>query len=121
MKSSPIHAKSDKKTVKKAASATHRKDAGYSVYMVRCADGTLYTGSTNDVEKRLLAHNSSSRGAKYTKPRRPVLLAYVESFKGKNAKSQALKREYVLKRLTRSEKLSLARHAMDMINSMSLT
>jgi len=73
------------------------------VYMLRCADGTLYTGMTNDVEKRLQAHNSG-RGAKYTRSRLPVELAYKEACPGRR---EALSREAALKRLTRAEKLEL--------------
>jgi putative endonuclease len=79
----------------------------YSVYILKCADGTLYTGSTNDIDKRLQAHNESPRGARYTKARRPVSLAYTESFLGKTAKGKALKREFAIKQLTRLEKLEL--------------
>lgn len=75
----------------------------YHVYLLRCADGTLYTGFTNDLARRLAAHNAG-RGAKYTRGRRPVELVYWESFSNK---SSALKREYAIKRLSRAEKLSL--------------
>lgn len=75
----------------------------YFVYILRCADGTLYTGSTNDVEKRVAAHNAG-RGAKYTKPRLPV----AEVYRGASAdKGAALRREAQIKRLTRAEKLDL--------------
>lgn len=73
------------------------------VYMLRCVDGTLYTGWTNDVQKRLAAHNDG-RGAKYTRSRRPVLLVYEEECEDKSA---ALRREVALKRLSRAEKLKL--------------
>lgn len=73
------------------------------VYMLRCVDGTLYTGWTNDVQKRLAAHNDG-RGAKYTRSRRPVLLVYEEECEDKSA---ALRREAALKRLSRAEKLKL--------------
>ena len=53
-------------------------------YILRCADGTLYTGWTNDLEKRLAAHNAGT-GAKYTRPRRPVTLVYHEVFETKEA------------------------------------
>ena len=72
-------------------------------YIVECADGTLYTGWTNDLEKRVAAHNAGT-GAKYTKPRRPVELAYCETFA---TKQEAMRREAEIKRLTRREKLSL--------------
>lgn len=64
-------------------------------YMLKCSDGTLYTGWTNDLEKRVEAHNSG-KGAKYTKARRPVELAYYEEFE---TKEQAMKREYAIKQL----------------------
>lgn len=76
----------------------------YFVYILECADLTLYIGSTNNIEKRITAHNSSKTGAKYTKARRPVILKYSESFE---TKSDALKREHELKKLTRQEKLKL--------------
>lgn len=74
------------------------------VYIVRCSDDTLYTGYTTDLEKRITEHNGDIRGAKYTKARRPVTLVYSETF---STKSEALKREHALKKLTRAEKLSL--------------
>ena len=73
------------------------------VYMVKCADGTLYTGWTTDIEKRIHTHNTA-RGAKYTKSRLPVELFYYEEFK---TKSEALKREAAIKKLTRQQKLEL--------------
>ena len=72
-------------------------------YLLRCADGTLYCGWTNDLEKRVAAHNAGI-GAKYTKSRRPVELAYYETFP---TKQEAMRREAQIKRLTRQEKLSL--------------
>ena len=72
-------------------------------YMVRCGDGSLYTGWTYDLEKRVAAHNSG-KGAKYTKSRLPVELVYHERF---TTKEEAMSREYAIKRLTRSEKLKL--------------
>ena len=72
-------------------------------YIVKCGDGTLYTGWTNDLEKRLDAHNSG-KGAKYTKTRRPVTLAYYEEFE---TKELAMKREYAIKQLRKKEKLKL--------------
>ena len=71
--------------------------------MLKCSDGTLYTGWTNDLEKRVEAHNSG-KGAKYTKVRRPVELAYYEEFE---TKEQAMKREYAIKQLGRKEKQEL--------------
>lgn len=74
------------------------------VYMVRCADGTLYTGYTRDPERRAGVHNSG-RGAKYTAQRLPVLLVYWELC---DSRSAALKREHEIKRLTRAGKELLA-------------
>ncbi len=76
----------------------------YFVYILKCADETLYTGITNNLEKRILAHNTSKNGAKYTASRRPVSLQYSESYKNK---SLALKREAQIKKLTRKQKLLL--------------
>lgn len=73
------------------------------VYILRCADGTLYTGSTNDVEKRLSAHNSGT-GAKYTRARRPCTLVYCEECADRGA---ALRREAAVKKLRRADKLRL--------------
>ena len=76
----------------------------YFVYILQCADETLYTGCTNDLRKRLIQHNGSKRGAKYTRSRRPVVLKYSEKFKT-IAKARA--REAAIKRLTREKKLKL--------------
>lgn len=73
-------------------------------YMVRCADGTLYTGWTNCLQKRVAAHNGGKNGAKYTKTKRPVVLVYYEGFA---SKQEAMRREYEIKQLTREKKLSL--------------
>jgi putative endonuclease len=73
------------------------------VYILECSDKSLYTGITNDLERRLADHRSG-RGAKYTQTRRPLLLRYSESQESKGA---ALKREAAIKTLTRSEKLAL--------------
>lgn len=72
-------------------------------YILKCSDGTLYTGWTNDLTKRLKAHNDG-RGARYTKTRRPVVLAYYESF---SSKEEAMRREYEIKHLTRKGKEKL--------------
>lgn len=72
-------------------------------YIVKCSDETLYTGWTNDLEKRLRAHNSG-KGAKYTKNRRPVELVYFEEY---DTKQEAMKREYAIKQLPREKKSSL--------------
>lgn len=76
----------------------------YFVYILKCADGTYYTGSTNDVEKRLIKHNTHKTGAKYTRTRRPVELMYKETFE---TKPEALVRENQIKRLTRQQKEKL--------------
>lgn len=73
-------------------------------YLVRCSDGSLYAGWTNDVEKRLKSHNAGT-GAKYTRARLPVTLAYLETF---DTKSEAMKREAALKKLTHQQKEQLA-------------
>lgn len=76
----------------------------YFVYMLECADKTLYTGWTTDVEKRVVAHNTSKTGAKYTSARRPVRLVYVEECL---SRSEALMREAEIKKLSRERKLAL--------------
>jgi len=76
----------------------------YFVYILRCNDDTLYTGITTDVDRRLDEHNNSSKGAKYTKIRRPVEVVYVEELKDR---SSASKREYAIKQLSRKEKKDL--------------
>lgn len=76
----------------------------WCVYMLTCADETLYIGSTNDIERRVRQHNEAKTGAKYTKARRPVVLAYMEPAA---SMSEARKREAELKRLTRPQKLAL--------------
>ena len=70
------------------------------VYIVECSDGTFYTGWTVDLEKRIKSH-SSGKGAKYTRGRGPVKLLYYEKF---NNKSDAMKREYEIKKLNRQQK-----------------
>ena len=72
-------------------------------YMLRCADGSLYTGWTKDLEQRLQTHNAG-RGGKYTRSRLPVELVYREKFE---TKEEAMSREWHLQRLTRQEKLRL--------------
>ena len=78
--------------------------AMYFVYILECADGTLYTGCTNDLEKRLRQHNESKSGAHYTKIRRPVVLKYYEEFE---TLLKARGREAEIKRLPRKSKASL--------------
>jgi predicted GIY-YIG superfamily endonuclease len=76
---------------------------GWSVYLVRCADRTLYAGSTTSIEARVRAHNEG-RGAKYTSGRRPVSVVYLELCASRSA---AFRREHALKRLTRAQKEAL--------------
>ena len=73
------------------------------VYILRCADGTLYTGSSTDVDRRCRTHNAG-RGAKYTRSRAPVTVVFRERC---GEKSAALRREAAIKKLTRAEKLAL--------------
>ena len=75
----------------------------WKLYILRCGDGSLYTGITTDVEKRLETHRSG-KGAKYTRGRGPLELVYTEECESYSA---ALKREYAIKQLPRSEKLKL--------------
>lgn len=75
------------------------------VYIIQCKDGTLYTGWTTDVTARVNAHNEGI-GAKYTKGRGPVSLLHTEAFE---SKSDALRREMAIKKLSRAEKLDLVR------------
>ena len=77
----------------------------YWVYILRCGDGTLYTGTAADVDKRVRVHNSG-RGAKYTRSRLPVTVVYREALPDKSA---ALRREYSIKQLTRVQKCALIR------------
>ena len=74
-------------------------------YIVKCSDGSLYTGWTNDLEKRIRAHNDG-KGAKYTKSRRPVVLAYYEEFQ---TKEEAMRREWEIKQLDREQKMKMIR------------
>ena len=75
----------------------------FYTYILRCADGTYYTGYTPDLEKRLLTHNGG-KGAKYTRSRLPVTLVYFEEYKDK---SEAMAREYRIKKMSRKEKEKL--------------
>ena len=76
----------------------------YFVYILKCSDNTFYTGITTDVKRRVDEHNSSDKGAKYTKIRRPVALVYQEISQDR---SSASKREYAIKKLTRKEKMEI--------------
>ncbi len=73
----------------------------YFVYMVLCSDNTLYTGITTNLERRITEHNTSEKGAKYTKARRPVTLVYSEKYSDRSAAS---KREYAIKKMSKKEK-----------------
>lgn len=81
------------------------------VYMVRCRDNSLYTGCTNDLSHRIRIHNAG-KGAKYTKSRLPVALVYQESCADK---SEALKREIAIKRLTKAKKEELCNDQLQLI------
>ncbi len=77
----------------------------YFVYIVKCADDTLYTGIATELERRIEEHNGSDKGAKYTRIRRPVTLVYSEEYADR---SSASKREYLIKKkMSRAEKLKL--------------
>lgn len=76
----------------------------YFVYIVECSDGTLYTGITTDLERRLMEHNHSNKGAKYTRARRPVVLVHQERAENR---SEASKREHSIKKMSRQEKRKL--------------
>ena len=78
--------------------------APWYVYMVVCSDGTIYTGITLDIQKRIAEHNNGAIGAKYTRSRRPVSLAYQEELPDR---SSASSREYQIKKLSRHKKLQL--------------
>ena len=72
-------------------------------YILKCKDNTLYTGWTNNLEKRIASHNQGT-GAKYTRNRRPVELVYYEAFDTKEA---AMRREYEIKQMSRNQKIAL--------------
>ena len=78
-------------------------DKKHYTYIVRCADGTYYTGYTTDLEKRVKAHNEK-KGAKYTKTRTPVVLVYHEEY---DSKEEAMSREWAIKQLKRPQKEKL--------------
>ena len=84
----------------------------WKVYVLKCADETLYTGIATDLQRRLEEHNSSNKGAKYTRVRRPVELVYYENCADR---IDASKREYEIKQLSRAEKLELISAKLDMI------
>ena len=84
------------------------KVSNWYFYVVRCSDDTLYAGVTTDIDRRLREHNNRNNGAKYTRTRRPVKLAYKEHFKNR---STAQKAEYNFKKLTRKQKESVINEA----------
>ena len=94
---------------KEPAAAAPETGAGGEnfTYILRCADGSYYTGWTNDLEKRVRTHNAG-QGAKYTRSRRPVRLVYQEAF---DTKEEAMRREWELKQLTRAQKNRLIQEA----------
>jgi putative endonuclease len=83
--------------------ARRRAAVGWRVYLLRCGDGTLYTGATNDLPARLARHRAGT-GARYTRSRLPLRLVHEEPARDRGA---ALRREAALKRLTRAEKLAV--------------
>ena len=80
-----------------------RRPRGWRVYILRCCDGTLYTGATNDLARRVETH-ALGRGARYTRSRLPVVLAWSAPARGRGG---AQRREAAIKRLSRAEKLAL--------------
>lgn len=81
----------------------------HCIYLVRCSDDSLYCGWTTDLKRRIDAHNGHiPGGAKYTRGRRPVTLVYAESF---HQKQEAQRREYAIKRMTKTKKLRLIKGA----------
>ena len=76
----------------------------WTVYILECSDGTLYTGVTTDIVRRIHEHNTSEKWAKYTRARRPVALRYEEQY---SSRSHACAREYAIKQLSKNEKESL--------------
>lgn len=78
-------------------------------YIVKCSDGTLYTGWTTNIQRRVKEHNSN-KGAKYTRSRRPVVLMYFEEFSDKR---DAMKRECEIKKLSRKDKINLIKEKTD--------
>ena len=94
-----------KETKKSAEEGSSFQQTSNYTYILRCADGSLYTGWTNNLEKRIAAHNAGT-GGKYTRSHRPVSLVYYETFP---TKEEAMKREYEIKQLTRDEKEALIR------------
>ena len=82
--------------------------SSWYLYIVECSDGSLYTGITTDIDRRVKEHNNSKRGAKYTRSRRPVTLVMVEEH---GSRALAASREARIKSLTRKQKLELIRES----------
>jgi len=82
----------------------------YTLYILKCADRTLYTGITTNIKKRLIEHNTSPKGAKYTRGRRPVTIAYTQTLP---SHSEALKCEYAIKKLPRQKKVAIINSSFD--------
>lgn len=80
--------------------------SAYFLYILKCADATLYTGITTDLSRRIIEHNTSEKWAKYTRYRRPVEIIYSEQFENR---SDASKREYAIKKMTKQQKEELIR------------
>lgn len=85
------------------------KAASWYVYIVSCSDGTLYTGITTDLERRMAEHNSEKGGARYTRSRQPVRLVYREAAENR---SEAARREYRIRKMPRAEKGKLGKGRM---------
>lgn len=81
-----------------------KKTISWFVYIVSCSDGTLYTGITTDLERRIGEHNAGRAGARYTRSRRPVRLVYREAAENR---SEAARREHLIKRMSSAEKMKL--------------
>lgn len=81
-----------------------KKKMKYILYILQCADGTLYTGITTDMDRRLVEHNSSTLGAKYTRARRPVTLVYQKTYENRSVASIEESR---VKKLSRAKKLEM--------------
>ena len=95
--------------MRKMANEDAKSEERHYVYLVRCADDSLYCGWTTDLKRRIDAHNGHiSGGAKYTRGRRPVTLVYSESF---HQKQEAHRREYAIKQMTKTKKLGLIKGA----------
>ena len=105
-KGTPLIADGDVVLWQNATSPIKGKIMNYT-YIVECRDGSLYTGWTNNLEKRIQAHNAG-KGSKYTKSRLPVKLVYTETFE---TKEEAMSREYAIKHMKRKEKLLLIENA----------